>query len=358
MPSIWSKDDHAGWKLLSRTGYPDEASLHTLVELTPQLLPLAGSPRLAVVGREVRLGTGSADLIGVEPSGRIVVIEVKLATNAESRRAVVAQVLAYASHLHGMDQEHLERDVLRRHLQDRGFDELYSAISGAEDSSDGIGRRDFCRGVAESLAEGRFRLVIVLDEAPEDLVRLVGYLEHVTDRLVIDLVTVASYDVNGQQIAIPTRVEPERWRADRALAREPSTTDTAEAPGIDVFRNALGRAPADRRPFLEQLCTWATELEARRLARLVTFTGTAGMILRVYIPDDMSLATINYSPTTASVQLFRSVFIRRAPDALPRIEELTGSPIGNGTAIRELRDGFLDAVTTAYQQACTGRLTV
>jgi hypothetical protein len=358
MSSIWSKVDRVGWKLLSRAGYPDEAALHTLVELTPQLLPLAGSPRLAVVGREVRLGSGSADLIGVEPSGRLVVIEVKLATNAESRRAVVAQVLAYASHLHGMDQQHFEGEVLRRHLHDRGFDDLYGAIAGAEELADGFGRRDFYRGVSDSLAEGRFRLVIVLDEAPEDLVRLVGYLEHVTDRLVIDLVTVASYDVNGQQIAIPTRVEPERWRADRALAREPSTTDTAEAPGIDVFRNALGRAPADRRPFLEQLCTWATELEARRLARLVTFTGTVGMILRVYIPDDMSLATVNYSPTAASVQLFRSVFTRRAPDALPRVEEIAGVPIGNGTAIRELREGFLDAVTAAYQQASTGQLTV
>lgn len=358
MSSIWSKDDDAGWKLLSRTGYPDEAALHTLVELTPQLLPLAGSPRLAVVGREVRLGSGSADLIGVEPSGRLVVIEVKLATNAESRRAVVAQVLAYASHLHAMDQEHLEGDVLRRHLRHRGFDDLYNAIAGAEEPGDGIGRREFYRGVADSLAEGRFRLVIVLDEAPEDLVRLVGYLEHVTDRLVIDLVTVASYDVNGQQILIPTRVEPERWGADRALTREPSTTDTPQTPGIDVFRDALDRAPADRRPFLEQLCTWATELEARRLARLVTFTGTAYMTLRVYIPDDMSLATVNYSPTTASLQLFRSVFARRSPDALPRIEEIAGVPIGNGTAIRELREGFLDAITAAYQQASTGQLTV
>ena len=83
MTSIWSTDPEGGWKLLPTVGFPDEATLHTLVEQTPQLLPLAGSPRLSIVGREVRLGTGSADLVAVEPSGRLVIIEVKLANNAK-----------------------------------------------------------------------------------------------------------------------------------------------------------------------------------------------------------------------------------------------------------------------------------
>lgn len=47
------------------------------------MLPLAGYPRLTILGREVRLGTGSADLLAVESSGRLVIIEVKLAGNAE-----------------------------------------------------------------------------------------------------------------------------------------------------------------------------------------------------------------------------------------------------------------------------------
>jgi hypothetical protein len=49
----------------------------------------------------VQLASGSADLLAVEPNGRLVVIEVKLANNAEARRAVVAQVLTYAAYLHG-----------------------------------------------------------------------------------------------------------------------------------------------------------------------------------------------------------------------------------------------------------------
>jgi RecB family endonuclease NucS len=80
------------------------------------MLPLSGSPRLTVLGREVRLGAGYADLIAVESSGRLVVIEVKLADNAEARRAVVAQVLSYAGYLQGLDPDQLEVQVLARHL--------------------------------------------------------------------------------------------------------------------------------------------------------------------------------------------------------------------------------------------------
>ncbi len=96
MASIWHNDGSA-WGLLAPAGFPDEASLHTLVEQAPHILPLSGAPRLAVVGREVFLGGNYADLIAVETNGRLVIIEIKLAKNSEARRAVIAQVLTYAT---------------------------------------------------------------------------------------------------------------------------------------------------------------------------------------------------------------------------------------------------------------------
>jgi hypothetical protein len=53
------------------------------------------------------------------------------------------------------------------------------------------------------MAEGSFRLVIVLDSAPDELVQLVGYLQPVTDKIEIDLVTLAAYDVAGSQVLVP-----------------------------------------------------------------------------------------------------------------------------------------------------------
>lgn len=45
---------------------------------------------------------------------------------------------------------------------------------------------------------------------PQALVRLVGYFEAVTHGLILDLVPVTSYDVAGNRIVVPRRIEPTR----------------------------------------------------------------------------------------------------------------------------------------------------
>jgi hypothetical protein len=47
-----------------------------------------------------------------------VVIEIKLARNAEARRAVGAQVLTYAAHLKGLDPTLLEGDLVDGYLRE------------------------------------------------------------------------------------------------------------------------------------------------------------------------------------------------------------------------------------------------
>jgi hypothetical protein len=43
MTAVWQRNG-TGWRLLAPTGFPDERTLHDLVEETPQILPLAGDP--------------------------------------------------------------------------------------------------------------------------------------------------------------------------------------------------------------------------------------------------------------------------------------------------------------------------
>src|ERR1700674_2828219 len=133
MTAIW-QNNGSGWHLLVPTGFPNEATLHTLVEEAPHLLPLASTPRLIVVGREVQLGSGYAELMAIEPSGRLAIIEIKLARNAEARRAVIAQVLAYAAYLWGIDQRTLEQDILYRHLHKREYENLAHAVEANDDA--------------------------------------------------------------------------------------------------------------------------------------------------------------------------------------------------------------------------------
>ena len=52
--------------------------------------------------------------------------------------------------------------------------------------------------------------MLILDDAPTEPIRLVGYLEGISDRLSIDLITVAAYNINGSKVLVPQRIDPGR----------------------------------------------------------------------------------------------------------------------------------------------------
>lgn len=362
MSSIWSKDG-TDWRLLAPTGYPDEDALHTRVEQAPQMLPLAGSPRLTIVGREVSLGSGYADLIAVESSGRLVVIEVKLSRNAEARRAVVAQVLTYAAYLRGLDVATLEEQVLARHLRDRGYTSLADAV-GADDPEGTFSFPAFEQGLTESLLYGRFRLVLVLDQAPEELVRLIGYLEAVTDGLLIDLVVITAFDVSGTQILVPQRIQPEEQRTATAAPTPSSSLGYTRAvpakgtltPGAEVFAESISRAEVGEQPALRRLYAWADSLEKAGLAYLETFQGVSNRwTLLPRIPGDKAGLVTIYNDRGAYIAFNRSVFERRAPKSLTKVETVAApTRVGQGTSTRAVSEELLEALTDSYREAVAG----
>ncbi len=356
MTAIW-QNDGVTWKLLSASGFPDEAALHSLVERAPQILPLAGTPDLTVVGREVLLGGNWADLIAIESSGRLVVIEIKLARNAEARRAVVAQILAYAAFLHGVDAAQLQDSILASHLKTRGFDSLASAVED-EDQSGGFDLDSFNSGLADSLAEGQFRLVLVLDDAPPELVRLVGYLEAITNKLIIDLIIVTSYYVGDVQLVVPQRVDPVR-QVERALPIPKKEKDDSEFfNGGEAFVASIADAPLEQRQGLQRLAQWAQGLQAEGLVTLGSFRGKTGRwTLLPRIPSDkVGLVTI-WNDRGPAMSFWRSVFARRSPATLAKIEQSPGAPkIGNGTYTKDIPDSLLVLLTEAYREAAGGTL--
>ena len=208
MSGIWTNTGDK-WELGSPQPFQDEATLHSLIETNPQLLPLAGSPRLTVLGSQIQLGTGYADILAIEPSGRPTIIEVKLASNPEARRAIVSQVIAYAAFLHGSDIESLEQGPLRRPLADAGHGTILDAVQ-AQDQEGAVDPTSFSTSLQEFLDQGNFRLVLVLDEVSTELAKVVAYLDTITvQALAIDLITLKVYEVNGAQVALPQRVSPD-----------------------------------------------------------------------------------------------------------------------------------------------------
>lgn len=314
------------------------------------MLPLAGAPRLTVLGREVRLGANAADLLAVESSGRVVIIEVKLAGNAESRRAVVAQVLSYAGYLQGLDPGQLESEILAR---TPGAAPSVLAAVEADDQQHAVDPSAFRDGLARSLAEGSFRLVIVLDSAPDELVQVVGYLQSVTEKVDIDLVTVTAYEVGGSQVLVPQRIEPARRVRELSDAQVDARRSGTLYPGSAEFRAAIADAPAPLRETLDQLADWGDALEAEGLVKLSSFRGRKGIttLLPRLATDGAGLVSIANDTRSAYMQFWRSVFERRAPQSIASVQAALGAELRQGNSIHSFPLPLLEAIAFAYREA-------
>lgn len=354
MTAVWA-DGQEKWELLAPTGFGDEGTLHDLVEKTPDLLPLSGSPRLAVIGREVWLGGNKADLVAIEASGRLCIIEVKLAANGEARRAVVAQVLSYAAYLHGMTVEQAE-GVLARPLARSGFGSLRGAAEQAgQDGS--FDEEAFAGTLGDAFDKGAFRLVLVLDETPAELVRTVGFLQAVAPDLVIDLVTVTAYAVGDRRILVPQRIEPTRTGIERPSAPTGSSgLKGTSTPGVEDFLRSIVEAPVDQQPGLRRLAEWALDLEWQGLASLTSYQGARGEVtlLPKIKPDNVGLVTVWNWIGKPALTFWRTVFDRRAPGAIAGVEaSIAPQKIGQGNNSAVLSDELLTALTAAYREAST-----
>lgn len=350
MTAIWT-ESASGWNVLSPAGFPDERSLQELVATAPDMLPLSGSPRVVVLGREVRLGTGYVDVLAIEPGGRPVLIEVKLRNNSESRRAVVAQILAYAAALHGTSAERFERVVLAGRLDGST---LVDVVAEAAQVDLG-GGDDFRHGLDTALRDGGFRLVLVLDQVPQELVRLVGYLETMTRGLVVDLVVVTSYDVDGRRVVVPQRVEPDAPVADEKGENAAAPTSKGEmVAGVEAFRDASG--PVADVEALDRVVRWAVSLQQAGLAQVSTYIGDNGdvVLLPRLQPEGVGLVSAyRYANGRVAVQFWRSVFERRAPGEIAPVEAAASMTLGRGNKTSAIDDALLDRLTAAYRAALT-----
>ena len=233
------------------------------------------------MGSEVHLGLGFLDILAVESSARPAIIEFKLASNSDARRAIVSQILAYAAALQGFEIKALEQGPLRQHLADTDCESILDIVK-SQDQEGAVDEGFFDVALQDFLDQGRFRLVLVLDEVPAELEKVVAYMDAITEKaLTIDLIVVKVYDANGVQVALPQRGSP-----DFSVVEPTTTTPGRGRPrprgilsdGIDVFRASIeGIAGKDRDTF-DELMAWAEQLAALPNVRVYTYDGGAGRI--------------------------------------------------------------------------------
>lgn len=357
MAEIWRKDGDR-WSTIKPSGFVNEAELHAQIVEAPELLPIAGQRRIIAPFSEVGLGGGSADVLAFTDKGRPVVIEVKLKRNNEAKRAVVAQTLGYAAYLHGVTVEELEEAILSepKHLGGR---KLVDAIEEIDASS--IDRDEFYENLEKHLAEGSFRLVIVLDEAPEHLVRLMGYLETITtDRISIDLVTVSAYEVNGAQILVPQRIDPEREpeREDVQLRRSQRRHGRGPRQGSDRFRKWIdGIDDAEQAAVLLQVVDWAdglVEAGACQVQSTVRSEGRMGLTVRALNHERLAILDTATKSGEPRIWLRGPIIAEYAPDSLPAIQQASGHSLDKEGHANAITDELLDALADAYREVAEG----
>ncbi len=163
--------------------YPLEAVLQELLASDARLLGGASTGEAAtrrwiLIAREspVRGAGGqswSADHVFVDDEGVPTVVEVKRGSNTQLRREIVGQLLDYASNLATSTTADDMRQLYEERIRQAGGDpdtELRASL-GIETASD-----EYWALVGENLARGRIRGYFVADVIPEDLRRIVEFL--------------------------------------------------------------------------------------------------------------------------------------------------------------------------------------
>ena len=181
-------------KKLGVVSYQSERELEEVVAANPYLLTEDDEPEPVLIASQVNLpGAGTADLIFLDPSGQITVVEVKLGRNSQSRREVVGQVFDYVSTL--ADHTLVELDE----FTNGGLDQALRSFSDPEDGSDYEQLRRTC---STELRAGKVRVTIVVDAASDSLVRIMSFMNEHSD-LDVRLIAVQKHEQDGIEVFAP-----------------------------------------------------------------------------------------------------------------------------------------------------------
>jgi hypothetical protein len=243
-------------QLIAETALPMEKDLHDVLTANPRLIPSEDLQlgALAVVGRESGLAAGYADLVLVDESGEVCLVEVKKEGNPDTRR-VVAQLLDYAAALWNKSLDDLERDVLQPYLASSGqaatslVEHLASAFEDAASEEPDDTADERIARLQQNLSTGRFALLVAAPEIPESVQRVLEYL-------------------NGQGLRLYA-LEVSYFRSDGADQMECFVPRVVVAPRVADPARTADRTPISASAFLDTLPDGFAGPVERALERLV-----------------------------------------------------------------------------------------
>lgn len=200
-------------------GFADEKELQTFLRENSDLMPTdeieVGTPPLLCIGWEVGVASGSQDLLYIDETGLLTIVETKLKKNPEARREVVGQILEYASDASAWTASDVEAKAQKFYASKEcppGYERksLEEALRYFLEKTDSPAREDFSyedflNQISTNLQRGHIRLIIAIDETPPSLLRTVEFVNRFSERFEMYLIQLKRFhdEATGQNIFVP-----------------------------------------------------------------------------------------------------------------------------------------------------------
>jgi len=240
------------WKFAETIKAKAESELQKLLVESPSLVAISeireGVLPLVFAVSEFGLpGSGSTDILAFSSQGEIALVECKLASNPEIKRKVIGQILEYAAYLWQMSYEQVDRRV--QELKGKSLAELISeSIAGEWDEE------SFRNGVKQSLENGSFILVIVVDEINEELRRIIRYVNECSksafslhafemNRFQADKVEVLVPHLYGASVKPSAGKQRGQWTEEEFFKALEETNEISDVNIVkDIYKWSVGNA--------------------------------------------------------------------------------------------------------------------
>lgn len=239
---------------LDEEGFGKEGALQQLIAEYPELLSgeqmnAGAPPRFVLVRREKGIAETpstparwSVDHVLVDQNAVPTLVEVKRRENSEIRRTVVGQMLEYAAHASRAWTVGELREAFETSADEDGDDpqEQLATLLGQPEPDE----ERFWESVATNLAAERLRLLFVADEIPDELARVVEFLNRQMPDIEVLAVEIKQFRGGSSQIIVP-RVIGTLAASVKAPAGRTRVKLTRES-FLDAFDDAQIRSAADR----------------------------------------------------------------------------------------------------------------
>lgn len=196
--AILVRSENKKWRSLTPSIFSDEAELQKMLYDSPELVPIKNDDEVGVFIREAGLpGSGSTDLLGVDSQGNVLIVETKLARNQEARRKVVGQILEYGAFLWGMAFDDFDEFFIRRRSK--------SVLALLVEQKPGLAIDEVREAIRRNLSEGKFHLLIAVDQINTELERIISYFAECGGGIQLEALELELYNNDKMQILVPNR---------------------------------------------------------------------------------------------------------------------------------------------------------